>query len=159
MRPGPSTFFALDGFPHVRVTFNLTPGSPDQIAPHKRPLHTLIPAFVMKDGKPWLSFGVMGGDHQAQGHTQVLLNAIDFGMNVQEAGEAARVTHGNNGLLVESNVPESVRAALIQRGHKVTSNANPGGAFGGFQGIMLDPRTGVLMGGSDVRKDGLAIGF
>ncbi|HET6957775.1 MAG TPA: gamma-glutamyltransferase [Vicinamibacterales bacterium] len=139
--------------------FNLTPGSPDQIAPHKRPLHTLIPAFVMKDGKPWLSFGVMGGDHQAQGHTQVLLNAIDFGMNVQEAGEAARVTHGNNGLLVESNVPESVRAALIQRGHKVTSNANPGGAFGGFQGIMLDPRTGVLMGGSDVRKDGLAIGF
>ena len=139
--------------------FNLTPGSPDQIAPHKRPLHTLIPAFVMKDGRPWLSFGVMGGDHQAQGHTQVLLNAIDFGMNVQEAGEAARVTHGNNGLLVESNVPESVRAALIQRGHKVTSNANPGGAFGGFQGIMLDPRTGVLMGGSDVRKDGLAIGF
>jgi len=139
--------------------FNLTPGSPDQIAPHKRPLHTLIPAFVMKDGKPWLSFGVMGGDHQAQGHTQVILNAIDFGMNVQEAGEAARVTHGNNGLLVESNVPESVRAALIQRGHKVTSNANPGGAFGGFQGIMLDPRTGVLMGGSDVRKDGLAIGY
>ena len=139
--------------------FNLTPGSPDQIAPHKRPLHTLIPAFVMKDGKPWLSFGVMGGDHQAQGHTQVLLNAIDFGMNVQEAGEAARVTHGNNGLLVESNVPESVRAALIQRGHKVTSNANPGGAFGGFQGIMFDPRTGVLMGGSDVRKDGLAIGW
>jgi len=139
--------------------FNLTAGSPDQIAPHKRPLHTLIPAFVMKDGKPWLSFGVMGGDHQAQGHTQVILNAIDFGMNVQEAGEAARVTHGNNGLLVESNVPESVRAALIQRGHKVTSNANPGGAFGGFQGIMLDPRTGVLMGGSDVRKDGLAIGY
>jgi gamma-glutamyltranspeptidase/glutathione hydrolase len=139
--------------------FNLTPGSPDQIAPHKRPLHTLIPALVMKDGKPWLSFGVMGGDHQAQGHTQVLLNAIDFGMNVQEAGEAARVTHGNNGLLVESNVPESVRTALIQRGHKVTSNANPGGAFGGFQGIMLDPRTGVLMGGSDVRKDGLAIGY
>jgi gamma-glutamyltranspeptidase/glutathione hydrolase len=139
--------------------FNLTPGSPDQIAPHKRPLHTLIPAFIMKDGKPWLSYGVMGGDHQAQGHTQVAVNAIDFGMNVQEAGEAARVTHGNNGLLVESNVPESVRAALIQRGHKVTSNANPGGAFGGFQGIMLDPRTGVLMGGSDVRKDGLAIGY
>ena len=139
--------------------FNLTAGSPDQIAPHKRPLHTLIPALVMKDGRPWLSFGVMGGDHQAQGHTQVLVNAIDFGMNVQEAGEAARVTHGNNGLLVESNVPEAVRAALIQRGHKVTSNANPGGAFGGFQGIMLDPRTGVLMGGSDVRKDGLAIGW
>ena len=93
--------------------FNLTAGSPDQIAPHKRPLHTLIPAFVIKDGKPWLSFGVMGGDHQAQGHTQVLLNAIDFGMNVQEAGEAARVTHGNNGLLVESNVPECGKAEAI----------------------------------------------
>jgi gamma-glutamyltranspeptidase/glutathione hydrolase len=139
--------------------FNLTPGSPDRIAPHKRPLHTLIPAFVMKDGVPWLSFGVMGGDHQAQGHTQALVNLIDFGMNVQEGGEAARVTHGNNGLVVESNVPESVRAALVQRGHKVTSNANPGGAFGGYQGIMFNPRTGVLMGGSDVRKDGLAIGW
>ena len=139
--------------------FNLTPGSPDQIAPHKRTLHTLIPAFIMKDGRPWVSYGVMGGDHQAQGHTQVAVNLIDFGMNIQEAGEAARVTHGNNGLLVESNVVEAVRQALIQRGHKVTSNANPGGAFGGFQGIMVDPRTAVLMGGSDVRKDGLAIGY
>ncbi|HEV3140886.1 MAG TPA: gamma-glutamyltransferase, partial [Vicinamibacterales bacterium] len=134
--------------------FNLTAGSPDQIAPHKRPLHTLIPAFIMKDGRPWVSYGVMGGDHQAQGHTQVAVNLIDFGMNIQEAGEAARVTHGNNGLLVESNVVDAVRAALIQRGHKVTSNASPGGAFGGFQGIMVDPRTAVLMGGSDVRKDG-----
>src|SRR6185295_2345373 len=87
--------------------FNLEPGHPDRIAPHKRPLHTLIPAFVMKDDKPWLSFGVMGGDHQAQGHTQVLVNLIDFEMNVQEAGEAARVNHGNNGLLVERNVPEA----------------------------------------------------
>jgi len=139
--------------------FNLTPGSPDQIAPHKRPLHTLIPAFIMKDGRPWVSYGVMGGDHQAQGHTQVAVNLIDFGMNIQEAGEAARVTHGNNGLLVESNVAQAVRDALIQRGHKVTSNANPGGAFGGFQGIMVDPRTAVLMGGSDLRKDGLAIGY
>ncbi|HYM23932.1 MAG TPA: gamma-glutamyltransferase, partial [Vicinamibacterales bacterium] len=119
--------------------FNLTNGSPDQIAPHKRPLHTLIPAFIMKDGKPWVSYGVMGGDHQAQGHTQVAVNLIDFGMNIQEAGEAARINHGNNGLLVESNIPEAVRAALIQRGHKVASNANPGGAFGGFQGIMVDP--------------------
>ena len=68
--------------------FNLTPGHPDQIAPHKRPLHTLVPAMVMKDGKPWLSFGVMGGDMQPQGHAQVLVNLIDFGMNVQEAGEA-----------------------------------------------------------------------
>ena len=136
--------------------FNLTAGHPDQIAPHKRPLHTLIPAFVMKDGKPYFSFGVMGGDHQAQGHTQALVNLIDFGMNVQEAGEAARVNHGNNGLQVESAVLAAVRESLIQRGHKVTPSI---GAYGGYQGILLDPRTGVLMGGSDVRKDGLAIGY
>jgi gamma-glutamyltranspeptidase/glutathione hydrolase len=136
--------------------FNLTSGSPDQIGPHKRPLHTLIPAFIMKDGTPWLSFGVMGGDHQAQGHTQVVVNAIDFGMNVQDAGEAARVNHGNSGVQVESAIPDAVIAALTQRGHKVVRSV---GAFGGYQGIMLDARTGVLMGGSDVRKDGLAIGW
>jgi gamma-glutamyltranspeptidase/glutathione hydrolase len=136
--------------------FNLTLGSPDEIGPHKRPLHTLIPAFVMKDGAPWLSFGVMGGDHQAQGHTQVVVNAIDFGMNVQEAGEAARINHGNNGLSVESAMPDAVIAALTERGHHVERTV---GACGGYQGIMFDATTGVLMGGSDVRKDGLAIGW
>ena len=136
--------------------FNLVPGHPDQIAPHKRPLHTLIPAFIMKDRKPWVSFGVMGGDHQAQGHTQVVVNLVDFGMNIQEAGEAARINHGNNGLQVESGIPEAARAGLAERGHTVTVSI---GAFGGFQGIMVDPRSGVLMGGSDPRKDGLAIGW
>lgn len=136
--------------------FNLTPGHPNQIAPHKRPLHTLVPAFVMKDGKPWLSFGVMGGDHQAQGHTQVLANLIDFGMNVQDAGEAARINHGTNGIQVESAVSPTARSGLTDRGHTVTQSI---GAYGGFQGIMIDPKTGVLMGGSDPRKDGLAIGF
>jgi gamma-glutamyltranspeptidase / glutathione hydrolase len=136
--------------------FTLRPGHPNQIGPHKRPLHTLIPAFVMKDGKPWLSFGVMGGDHQAQGHTQVLVNLIDFGMNIQEAGEAARVNHGVGGVMVESAVPEAARAGLMQRGHPVSEVI---GAYGGFQGILADPRSGVLLGGSDPRKDGLAIGF
>ena len=136
--------------------FNLTPGHPNELAPHKRPLHTLIPAFVMKDGQPFFSYGVMGGDHQTQGHTQVLVNLIDFGMNVQEAGEAARVTHNNLGLHVESAVPQSVRDALAERGHTVVETV---GAFGGYQGILRDPRTGVLMGGSDMRKDGLAIGY
>jgi gamma-glutamyltranspeptidase/glutathione hydrolase len=136
--------------------FNLTPNHPDEIAPNKRPMHTLVPAFVMKDGKPFLSFGVMGGDHQAQGHAQVLMNLIDFGMNVQEAGEAARIHHGANGILVESAIAPAVRASLVQRGHRVTEAI---GAYGGYQGIMVDPRTGVLMGGSDPRKDGLAIGF
>jgi gamma-glutamyltranspeptidase/glutathione hydrolase len=136
--------------------FNLRPGHPDRIAPHKRPLHTLIPAFVMKDNTPWLSFGVMGGDHQAQGHAQVLVNLIDFGMNIQEAGEAARVHHGANGLLVESAVAQAARAGLIRRGHRVSESV---GAFGGFQGILIDPQSGVLMGGSDPRKDGVAIGY
>jgi gamma-glutamyltranspeptidase/glutathione hydrolase len=137
-------------------SFNLTAGHPDQIAPHKRPLHTLIPAFVMKDGKPYFSFGVMGGDHQAQGHTQVLVNLIDFGMNVQEAGEAARVNHGNNGLQVESAVSQQARDGLTARGHKVSQSI---GSYGGYQGILLNALTGVLMGGSDVRKDGMAIGY
>jgi len=139
--------------------FNLAPGHPDRIAPHKRPLHTLIPAFVMHDGRPWLSFGVMGGDHQAQGHVQVLANLIDFGMNVQEAGEAARVNHGSHGLQLESAIPDAVRQALASRGHTIVPMPNAGGPFGGFQGILIDPRTGVLMGGSDPRKDGLAIGY
>lgn len=139
--------------------FNLVAGHPDQIAPHKRPLHTLIPAFVTKDGRPYFSFGVMGGDHQAQGHVQVLVNLIDFGMNVQEAGEAARINHGNNGLLVERNVPQAARDGLVALGHKVTAAGAPSGSFGGYQGILFDPRTGVLMGGSDPRKDGVAIGW
>ena len=136
--------------------FNLRPGHPNQIGPHKRPLHTLVPAFVMKDGRPWLSFGVMGGDHQAQGHTQVLTNLIDFGMNVQEAGEAARINHGPSGIQVESAVSQNARTGLINRGHQVSENI---GAYGGFQGILIDSKSGVLMGGSDPRKDGLAIGF
>ena len=112
----------------------------------------------MKDGKPWLSFGVMGGDHQAQGHAQVLVNLIDFGMNVQEAGEAARVNHGGRGLLVESAIAEAARDGL-DPARAQGDVAGDRRRFGGFQGILLDPRTGVLMGGSDPRKDGLAIGY
>jgi gamma-glutamyltranspeptidase/glutathione hydrolase len=86
----------------------------------------------------------------------VLINLIDFGMNVQEAGEAARVTHGPNGLQVESAVPQDVRDALTRRGHTIFESV---GGLGGYQGIRIDAATGVLMGGSDVRKDGLAIGY
>jgi gamma-glutamyltranspeptidase/glutathione hydrolase len=136
--------------------FNLIAGHPNEVAPHTRPMHTLIPAFVMKDGKPWSSFGVMGGDHQAQGHVQVLVNLIDFGMNVQEAGEAARVNHGSDGLQVERGVPAAARAGLTARGHEVTESA---GTYGGYQGIRIDVETGVLMGGSDPRKDGMAVGY
>ena len=136
--------------------FTLEPGHPNQVAPGKRPFHTLVPAMVMKDGRPWLSFGVMGGDMQPQGHVQVLLNLIEFGMNVQEAGEAARYRLAGASVALESAIGADVRAALAARGHAVRSGA---GMWGGFQGILIDPRSGVLMGGSDPRKDGLAIGF
>lgn len=135
--------------------FSLKPGHPNRLAPGKRPLHTLVPAMVMKDGQPWLSFGVMGGDMQPQGHVQVLANLIDFGMNVQEAGEAPRFRHMANGLALESGIGAEARFGLDQRGHRLIASV---GSFGGFQGILIDPRTRLLMGGSDPRKDGLAIG-
>jgi gamma-glutamyltranspeptidase / glutathione hydrolase len=136
--------------------FVLDPRHPNVLAPGKRPLHTLIPAMVLRDGRPFLSFGVMGGDLQPQGHVQVLINLLEFGMNVQEAGEAARIRHSPGGVAVESGIPAGVRAALAARGHTVIDSA---GVFGGFQGIQIDHESGVLMGGSDPRKDGLAIGF
>ncbi|HXG55782.1 MAG TPA: gamma-glutamyltransferase, partial [Vicinamibacterales bacterium] len=136
--------------------FSLRQGHPNVVAPGKRPFHTLVPAMVLKDGRPWLSFGVMGGDMQPQGHVQVLLNMIDFGMNVQEAGEAPRFRHTSNGLALESAISPEARAGLEARGHRLVSSV---GVFGGFQGILFDHRTGVMMGGSDPRKDGLAIGW
>ncbi len=136
--------------------FSLRQGHPNLVAPGKRPFHTLVPAMVMKDGRPWLSFGVMGGDMQPQGHVQVLLNMIDFGMNVQEAGEAPRFRHSSSGLALESAISPEARSGLETRGHRLVSSA---GVFGGFQGILFDHRTGVMMGGSDPRKDGLAIGW
>jgi gamma-glutamyltranspeptidase/glutathione hydrolase len=136
--------------------FSLEPGHPNVLAPGKRPFHTLVPAMVMKESKPWLSFGVMGGDMQPQGHVQVLLNLIDFGMNVQEAGEAPRFRHAAAGLALESAISAEARAGLERRGHLLITST---GVFGGYQGILIDPKTGVLMGGSDPRKDGLAIGY
>lgn len=136
--------------------FTLEPGHPNVLAPRKRPLHTLVPAMVLKDGKPFWSFGVMGGDMQPQGHVQVLVNLIDFGMNVQEAGEAPRFRHTANGVALEWAISAGARAGLTERGHRLLTSR---GVFGGYQGILIDPRTGVLMGGSDPRKDGLAIGY
>ena len=135
--------------------FNLTAGHPNQIGPHKRPLHTLVPAMIMKDAKPWVSFGVMGGDNQAQAHAQIVANFVDFGMHVQEAGDAARMRHADNGLALESGIDAGVRKALEARGHVIVDGR---GLMGGYQAICIAPRTGVLLGGSDLRKDGLAIG-
>ena len=136
--------------------FTLQAGSPNLIGPHKRPLHTLVPAMIMKDGKPWVSFGVMGGDNQAQAHAQVVANFVDFGMHVQEAGDAARMRHGGQNLSLESGIGADVRKALEAKGHTIRDGR---GQMGGYQAIFIDPRTGVLLGGSDLRKDGLAIGW
>ena len=141
----------------------------NRLDPHKRPFHTIIPALVTKGGKPWFVFGVMGGDMQPQGHVQVLVNVIDFGMNVQAAGEAPRLQHFGSatptglsgdprGGLVEAElgIPIPVLQELTRRGHRVVRTARNGG---GYQGILLDPTTNVLHGGSEYRKDGCAVGY
>lgn len=136
--------------------FVLTPGHPNQIAPGKRPLHTLVPAMLLKDGRPWVSFGVMGGDNQGQAHAQIVANLVDFGMNVRDAGDAARMRHMGGNLAVESGIGAETRKALELRGHRVIDAR---GFVGGYQAVMIDAKTGFLMGGSDLRKDGLAIGW
>jgi len=136
--------------------FSFDPSSPNRIEGGKRPFHTLVPAMVFRDGRPWLSFGVMGGDMQAQGHVQVLLNIIEFGMDVQRAGEVPRFRHFDRGLALESQIGADVRKALEARGHKLVESP---GMFGGYQAIMIDPVTGALFGGSDPRKDGAAAGW
>ena len=131
--------------------FSLDPEHPNRIEPRKRPYHTIIPAMAFKDGRHWLSFGVMGGDLQPQGHVQVLLNMIEFGMNVQEAGEAPRVSHSpSGGVGLEPGFPDGVTAKLESMGHQVRT----AGAMGGYQAIEIDWERGVLIGGSDPRKDG-----
>jgi gamma-glutamyltranspeptidase/glutathione hydrolase len=148
--------------------FNLDPDSANFLEPGKRPFHTIIPAFAMKGGKPWLSFGVMGGDMQPQGHAQVLVNLIDFDMNLQEAGDAARFYHGGSSaptgtrmtgggvLHLESGVPAGVRRELVRMGHRL---ADVVGYYGGYQAVARDPETGVYSGATESRKDGCAMGY
>jgi gamma-glutamyltranspeptidase/glutathione hydrolase len=136
--------------------FTLHSGHPNEIGPHKRPLHTLVPAMLAKNGRPVMAFGVMGGDNQAQAHAQIVANIVDFGMHVQEAGDAARVRHVGQELAVESGIGADVRRALEARGHAIVDGR---GAMGGYQAIWIDHQNGVLLGGSDLRKDGLAIGW
>ena len=130
--------------------FSLDPEHPNRIEGRKRPYHTIIPAMAFKAGKPWLSFGVMGGDLQPQGHVQVLLNMIEFGMNVQEAGEAPRASHGGGGVALENGIDPRVWAELERMGHTVRES----GPMGGYQAIQIDWERGVLFGGTDPRKDG-----
>jgi gamma-glutamyltranspeptidase/glutathione hydrolase len=141
----------------------------NRLEPHKRPFHTIIPSLVTKGGKPWLVFGVMGGDMQPQGQVEVLVNLIDFGMNVQEAGEAPRMEHlgsatptgrpgerGGGRVEAEAGLDEKVVAELTRRGHRVSRVKVNGG---GYQAILIDPRTGMLHGASEPRKDGCAAGY
>ena len=148
--------------------FTLEDGHRNIYAPGKRPFHTIIPGFVTKDGAPWFSFGVMGGATQPQAQVQVLVNIIDFGMNVQEAGDWSRILHERSSeptgermvdggvVSLESGYSSEVIAELESRGHRFVQGK---GGFGGYQGILRDPASGVYSGASESRKDGMAAGF
>ncbi len=148
--------------------FTMEPGHANVYAPGKRPFHTIIPAFVMKDGQPWLAFGVMGGAMQPQGHVQILVNLIDYGLNLQEAGDAARWQHDGSTdydharmtdggyVYLESGIPWDVVAELKRRGHDIRVDL---GGYGGYQAIRWDAQNRVYYGASESRKDGQAAGY
>ncbi len=150
--------------------FVLKPGHTNSFAPNKRPFHTIIPAFITKNDKPWISFGLMGGAMQPQGHVQIVMNLIDFGMNLQEAGDAPRIQHdgstepaGQNTpmsdggtLNLESQLPYASVQALMRKGHRIEYADGP---YGGYQAIARDPDTGMYIGATESRKDGQAAGY
>lgn len=154
--------------------FSLDPAHPNAYEPGKRPFQTIIPAFVNKDGQPFMTLGLMGGGMQPQGHVQVLINLVDFGMNIQEAGDAARINHDGGRqpteplagpsadplgtLNVEPGIPAATIERLREMGHDVRVVSN-GIMFGGYQAIMRDPQTGVYAGATEMRKDGQASGY
>lgn len=164
MTPGDLGFVLQDR----GALFSLERGHANVYEPGKRPFQTIIPAFVTRDGKPWLSFGVMGGAMQPQGHVQIIVNMVDFGMNLQEAGDAPRIRHDGSSqptgermedggvVVLESGFDDALREALIERGHRL---GEPRGGFGGYQAIMLDASEGVYYGASESRKDGQAAGY
>lgn len=148
--------------------FSLDGGHSNVYAPGKRPFHTIIPGFITKNGKPWISFGVMGGDMQPQGHTQIIINLVDFKMSLQEAGDAPRIYHTGSSeptgekmttggvLYLESGFRWEVIQKLLSMGHRVEWNL---GGYGGYQAIMWDDRNKVWYGASESRKDGQAAGY
>jgi gamma-glutamyltranspeptidase len=148
--------------------FTLEDGHANCYAPGKRPFHTIIPSFITKDGEPYISFGVMGGAMQPQGQAQIVINLIDFGMNLQEAGDAPRIQHDGSSeptgekmtdggeVNVESGFPYETIRGLMMKGHKVTFSHGP---YGGYQAIMWDAKNKVYVGASESRKDGQAAGY
>jgi len=148
--------------------FSLAVGHANVFAPGKRPFHTIIPAFITRNGRPWVSFGVMGGDMQPQGHAQIVINLIDFKMNLQEAGDAPRIYHTGSSeptgeqmaaggvLYLEEGFRWEVIQRLLSMGHSVQWNL---GGYGGYQAIMWDEKNKVYFGASESRKDGQAAGY
>lgn len=148
--------------------YSLTDGQNNTYAPHKRPFHTIIPAFMTKDGQPIMSFGVMGGGYQPLGHVEIVMDVVDFGMNVQEAGDAPRIDHdgsseptgekmeGSGTVMLESGFPYETIRELMRKGHKVGYGL---GGYGGYQCIRFDPIRKVYFGASESRKDGQAAGY
>jgi len=148
--------------------FTLEPDRFNTYEPGKRPFHTIIPGFITKEGEPYMSFGVMGGDMQPQAHAQIVINMVDFGMNLQEAGDAPRIRHRGSsqptgqemrdgGIInLESGFPYETIRALMQKGHRIEWAVGP---FGGYQAIKWDPENGVFYGASESRKDGQAAGY
>lgn len=148
--------------------FSLEEGQANSYEPGKRPFHTIIPAFVTKDGKPFMSFGVMGGNFQPQGHSEIVMNIVDFGMNLQEAGDAPRIDHGGSSsptgepaegtgeIHLESGFDYQTILGLMAKGHKVAYRR---GIYGGYQAILWDEKNGVYRGASESRKDGQAAGY
>ena len=149
--------------------YSLNEGENNTYAPGKRPFHTIIPAFMTKDGQPIMSFGVMGGAYQPMGHTQIVMNVVDFGMNVQEAGDFPRINHEGSSeptgeimeptggmITLESGYPYEIIRELLQKGHQV---GYLNGIYGGYQCIRYDPIRKVYFGGTESRKDGQAAGY
>jgi len=148
--------------------FSLVEGQANTYEPNKRPFHTIIPAFITKDGQPYMSFGVMGGDFQPMGHCEIVMNMIDYGMNIQEAGDAPRIDHtgsstptgktakGKGKIRLESGFPYETIRQLMVRGHDVGFGL---GIYGGYQAIKYDAEQGVYYGASESRKDGQAAGY
>ncbi len=147
--------------------FSLERGHPNQYMPNRRPFQTIIPAFALRNGEPWLAFGVMGGDMQPQGHVQIIVNLVDYGLDLQAAGDAARYRFyggaeptgdepdGVGFVAMENGVPPEVRAELERRGHRIRP---ADGSFGGYQAILRHPN-GVYEAATEMRKDGSAGGY
>jgi gamma-glutamyltranspeptidase/glutathione hydrolase len=136
--------------------FRVEPGHPNCIAPGKRPLHTIMPGMAMKEGRAVMPYGVMGGNYQPFGHTHFLTNVLDFGCDLQEALDLARVFYAGPAVQVERGVPQEAVSGLTARGHRVELSPEP---LGGGHAIWIDWQSGVLTGGSDPRMDGSAMGY